>query len=65
MILHTIISEQDIFYKPQQPKIRYKRVNGGMLELNGADGTVNRLFSTDPAMYLDARYFPRTKSVGK
>lgn len=65
MILHTIVSEGDIFYRPEAEKTAYRRINGGILEIKGVGGeyTVNRLFSTDPAMYLDKRYYPRTKTT--
>ncbi|MCH5323701.1 MAG: hypothetical protein J1E39_00665 [Eubacterium sp.] len=64
MILHTIVSEGDIFYRQPEVKTVYRRVDGGLLELsgNGNEYVVNRLHSTNPAMYLDKRYYPRTKS---
>ena len=60
MILHSIVSEQDIFYNMTDkidPPV-YKRINGGLLEFDG--GRLTRLISTDPKMYLDRRYFPTT-----
>lgn len=58
MILHSIVSEQDIFCNMYgNVKLpEYRRVDGGILEIK--DGKINRLISTDPKMYLDSRYFP-------
>ncbi len=61
MILHSIISPQDIFCNEslQNKKtggISYRKINGGILELSG--GIVRRLISTDPRLFLDGRYFP-------
>lgn len=63
MILHSIISPYDIFYKwdrdEQYPQPVYRRVNGGIAEIE--NGRIRRLISTDPRMYLDRRYQPDTK----
>ncbi len=63
MILHTVISEDDIFRADPAQKTVFRRVNGGLVELEETPrgAVVNRLYSTDPAMYLDKRYLPRTK----
>ena len=63
MILHSIISPSDIFYNSEQAmrKPVYKQIQGGMVELDG--DRVKRLISTDPKMYLDARYAPDKKLI--
>jgi hypothetical protein len=60
MILHTIVSMEDIMGPPPVQNTITKRVKGGIVELSGTDGnyTVNRLFSTDPSMYLKKEYHP-------
>ena len=61
MILHSIISPADIFCNmdAQERSTEYKRIDGGILELE--NGCVRRLISTDPRLYLDARYQPYSK----
>ena len=59
MILHSIVSPSDIFFNSTDVQPRrhiYRRINGGLLELDG--NTVTRLISTDPRLYLDRRYCP-------
>lgn len=59
MILHSIVSPADIFFTADVPKPEYRQIKGGIVELSG--GTVKRLISTDPRLYLDKRYAPYTK----
>ncbi len=63
MILHSIISMDDIFCRNTVNAPMYKEINGGILELegNGEEAYVKRLYSTDPRMYLDSRYVPYSK----
>ncbi len=63
MILHSIISMDDIFCRNAVNAPMYKEINGGILELerNGEEAYVKRLYSTDPRMYLDNRYAPYNK----
>ena len=58
MILHSIISPDDIFFNTdvQPAQTAYKRIDGGIVELDGT--RVRRLISTDPRLYLDKRYYP-------
>lgn len=64
MVLYSIVDVADVLYEEQgntKPCIR--KINGGFIELqsNGAtadSGRVKRLYSTDPALYLDKRYYP-------
>ena len=60
MILHSIISPSDIFCNRDEAYARpdYRRIPGGMVEI--ADGRVKRLISTDPKMFLNAKYKPDT-----
>ncbi|MBP5606307.1 MAG: hypothetical protein J6X60_12340 [Ruminiclostridium sp.] len=64
MILHSIIDPRDIFFNVSCPRdksggITYRKISGGILELSG--GTVRRLISTDPGLFLDSRYFPDSR----
>ena len=60
MILHSIISPADIFCNRDGSGTApvYRKVPGGMVEV--ADGRVKRLISTDPKMFLNAKYKPDT-----
>lgn len=59
MMLYTVISEYDIFYRNFRPR-SYMNIKGGKLEYTGTgrNKTVVGLFSTDPAMYLNKNYQP-------
>lgn len=61
-MIHSIISMDDIFCNMDScyPNTVCKPVNGGIVELTDYCGEkrVNRLYSTDPYMYLDKRYTP-------
>ena len=61
MILHSIVSLSDIFCNTdvQAPAPEYRQINGGLIEVE--NGKVRRLISTDPRLYLDKRYFPRSE----
>ncbi|MFT3951477.1 MAG: YlzJ-like family protein [Oscillospiraceae bacterium] len=60
-MLHTIVSELDVFAAQNvtEPPL-FARIDGGMIEYrrNGKTGTVVRLHTTDPFLYLDKRYAP-------
>lgn len=70
MILHTIISEDDIFSVENSNNIdnkndgitQYLNIAGGRIEYNINNGQkqVVRLFSTDPSLYLKDEYTPFT-----
>ena len=59
MILHSIVSPSDIFCNMDVQAPEYRQIDGGMLEVE--NGRVRRLISTDPRLYLDKRYFPRSE----
>lgn len=64
MILHTIIGEYDILQAQNAvcaPKMQ--AIDGGFLEYSDTPQgrQVSRLFSTNPHLYLDAKYQPFTK----
>lgn len=61
MIIHSIINPYDIFCNSEQASRRpvYRQIKGGIVELDGE--RIKRLISTDPRMYLDARYAPDSK----
>ncbi len=63
MILHSIISMDDIFCRNSVNAPTYKEVDGGMLELecSGEESYIKRLYSTNPQLYLDKRYTPYNK----
>lgn len=58
MVLHTIISPEDVLCDNKQQDIVERKVDGGMLSLVNINGEYRpyRLFSTNPALYLDPRY---------
>lgn len=63
MVIHSIISPEDIFCNAANsvvPKREMHRINGGMLETSEYNGErlVCRLYSTNPALYLEKRYSP-------
>ena len=65
MPIHSVVSLSDIFFDesayPEKKSIR--RIDGGFVETYEFSGKryVNRLFSTDPKLYLDSRYQPYSK----
>lgn len=63
MVIHSIVSPEDIFCNgvcSTAPKREYHRINGGLVETSEYNGVqlVSRLYSTNPALYLDKRYSP-------
>ncbi len=60
MLIHSIVSEGDIFFTDSVSKSVFRNINGGMLEVENSDGDfqVKRLYSTNPYLYLDKRYSP-------
>ncbi len=60
MLIHSIISENDIFFTNSVSAPVYENINGGMLEIENSGGKrqVKRLYSTNPFLYLDKRYSP-------
>ncbi len=63
MVLHTIISEYDIFRNEsdfKQPQ--FMDIQNGFIEFDEYNGEkrVLRLHSTDPSMYLKDEYSPYT-----
>lgn len=60
MIIHSIISQEDIFYNRPQPDIIERDIDGGKLSMINVNGEYKpyRLFSTNPALYLNPKYQP-------
>ncbi len=61
MILHTIISEYDIFYNAESEQLpQFQNISGGMLEykINNGEKQITRLHSTNPYLYLKNDYLP-------
>ena len=60
MLIHSIISENDIFFNDCCLQPTYMNVSGGILEIGEKNGVreIVRLHSTNPHMYLDKRYAP-------
>ena len=64
MVLYSIIDIADVLYENNySEKTNVRKVDGGFVELRGnvaASGKekVKRLWSTNPALYLDRRYYP-------
>lgn len=60
MLIHSIVSENDIFFTNSIISPVYENVNGGFLEIDSRNGVreVRRLYSTNPYLYLDKRYSP-------
>lgn len=60
-MMHTIISPLDVFAdNSSAPETVVKRAGSGFAEYvrDGNGLRLQRLFSTDPAMYLDKKYTP-------
>lgn len=66
MVLHTIIDEYDVmrtdYLVASEQNTVTQNVSGGIVELiqDETGYRVNRLFSTNPAMYLNADYQPQS-----
>lgn len=63
MVLHTIISEYDIFNNAEDcNKNKFENIDGGMIEYRTFNGNkeIVRLHSTDPYKYLEDNYQPYT-----
>lgn len=60
MLIHSIISENDIFFTNSVSQPVFRNIDGGLLEIDDADDVrrIKRLFSTNPYLYLDKRYQP-------
>ncbi|MGN0617478.1 MAG: YlzJ-like family protein [Ruminiclostridium sp.] len=63
MVIYSIVSPEDIFcngVSSTAPKREFHRIKGGLLETSEYNGVqlVSRLYSTNPALYLDKRYSP-------
>ena len=60
MIIHSIVSQNDIFCTNSIVQPSYENIKGGFVEINDTNGIkqINRLYSTNPYMYLDKRYTP-------
>lgn len=65
MVLYSIIDIADVLYEKNNYNVKttVRKVDGGFVELQGsiaASGKekVRRLYSTNPALYLDKRYYP-------
>lgn len=60
MLIHSIVSESDIFFTDSIYPPVYENVTGGFLEIDNKNGMreVKRLHSTNPFLYLDKRYSP-------
>lgn len=58
MVIHSIVSQYDIFCSGEQADIIERNVQGGRLSLINVNGEYkpHRLFSTNPSMYLDPKY---------
>ena len=61
MVIHSIIDPMEMMERQNDPGV-WQQVPGGLVQgVLGEQGlTVARLVSTDPAMYLDPRYQPKT-----
>jgi hypothetical protein len=58
MILHTILSLEEIFYDVNSiPPSRYVRCSDGLIETREGN-TVCRVISTDPSVYLRTEFMP-------
>ncbi len=60
MLIHSIVSENDIFFTDSIAKPVFQNVNGGFIEIDcdNGDKRIKRLYSTNPFLYLDTRYLP-------
>ena len=63
MLFHTIINELDILgLSSVEYKVEALPIKGGIVEAVNENGSleVRRLISTDPYLYLDNKYSPRS-----
>ncbi len=65
MVLHTIVNEYDVLrtdlFEPEQYKdTAEQNIPGGIAQLVNVNGEyrVKRIFSTNPALYLDPAFQP-------
>ncbi len=64
MVLHSIIDIADVLYDNNESiKSNIRKVDRGFAELQNSTTTIGKekvksLYSTNPALYLDRRYYP-------
>ena len=60
MLIHSIVSESDIFYTDSVIQPVFRNINGGLIEVDNSVGMgrIKRLYSTNPYLYLEKRYQP-------
>lgn len=60
MLIHSIVSENDIFFTDSVSQPVFRNIDGGLIEIDSSVGTgrIRRLHSTNPYLYLDKRYQP-------
>lgn len=63
MVLYSIIDIADVLCENHnEAQCVLKQINGGFVELHSStlsgENKVKRLYSTNPALYLDKRYYP-------
>ncbi|MBE6881130.1 MAG: hypothetical protein E7490_09885 [Ruminococcaceae bacterium] len=66
MVLYSIVDIRDVMSASTDTAgsdtTTVRKINGGFIELEnsvaGGQPRVKRLYSTDPALYLDKRYYP-------
>lgn len=63
MILHSVLPPEAVFPECRKDAYEYKPFQNGYIQCrHSGDGyTVSRLISTDPRLYLDARFTPGEK----
>lgn len=60
MIIHSIVSMEDIFVTEYAPQTEVKRVGNSFINIDtsGENSRVKSIFSTKPADYLNKKYQP-------
>lgn len=60
MIIHSIVSMEDIFATEYAPQTQVKRIGNSFINIDtsGDNGIVKSIFSTNPADYLNKKYQP-------
>ena len=66
MVLYSIVDIGDVLSETSHStdcyKSEIKKIKHGFIELDNSTscnkGRIKRLYSTDPALYLDKRYYP-------
>ncbi len=60
MLIHSIVSENDIFFTDGISSPVFRNINGGLIEVDNSVGAgqIRRLHSTNPHLYLEKRYQP-------